>query len=278
MYLFIPFIWILINHVYKIMSMDCEYSSREYQVFLRPDLMINSFETGVMQVIDELVKIEDLKMIPFKVLQSSLKFKNVSFTQYVSDNNRPENDFYIRPVFKSRQKKITAPADIVMKISNIDPALACLQLKIAEDYLNSTVVKFELDIHTDNGKLTVKSAHSFTTSLSFDFDQISPVNLSSILINAGTVTRSGQPIIIVPDSLGKVTMQTAEFTISLAGKKFEAEIMHYPRIDDVKAEFSFKVKSTKVDSEVLRVAQQLVAYLSQLRTIALYAFIHSKDQ
>ncbi|CAF2521268.1 unnamed protein product [Rotaria sp. Silwood2] len=277
MLLFVPFVWILINHAHNIMSMDCEYTSREYQIVLRPDLLINSFETGVMKVIDELAKIEDAKIMPFKVSRSSLKFKNVPFTQYVLDNSRDKNDFYIRPVFKTRQKKIAEPADIVMKISNIDPALACVQLTVAEDYINNTITKFELDIHTNNGELTVKSARSFTTAMSFDFDQMSPVNLSSILIDADTITRSGQPIIIVPDSLGKVTMQTAEFNINLAGTKSNAEIMYYPKIGDVKTEFSFKVKGTKVDPEVIRVAQQLAAHLSQLRTIALYALIHPTD-
>jgi hypothetical protein len=46
--------------------MDCEYSSREYQVVLRPDLLIDSFETGVMRILDELTKTEDAKLFGSK--------------------------------------------------------------------------------------------------------------------------------------------------------------------------------------------------------------------
>ncbi len=59
MLLFPTFIWILIHHTYKILSMDCEYSLREYQVVLRPDLLMKSFENGVMRIVDELAKIEN---------------------------------------------------------------------------------------------------------------------------------------------------------------------------------------------------------------------------
>ena len=77
---------------HKIMSMDCEYSSREYQVVLRPDLVINSFETGVMRILNELTKIENIKTIQFKVSRSSLKFKDESLVQYILVNSRDSKD------------------------------------------------------------------------------------------------------------------------------------------------------------------------------------------
>ena len=95
--------------------MDYEYSSREYQVVLRSDLLVNSFEAGVTWILEELTKIEDSKTINFKVSRSSLKFKNVSVVRYVSDNNRDSKDFYIPVKFKSRKNKVDEPADIVMK-------------------------------------------------------------------------------------------------------------------------------------------------------------------
>ncbi len=46
--------------------MDCQYSSRDYQVVLRPDLLINAFEIGVMRIFDELTKTEDAKLFGSK--------------------------------------------------------------------------------------------------------------------------------------------------------------------------------------------------------------------
>ncbi len=58
----------------------------------------------------------------------------------------------------------------------------------------------------------------FTTDLSLEFDPTSAINISSILIYAAAkVTHSGQPLIIVPDSFGKITLQTMEFNVKLAG-------------------------------------------------------------
>jgi hypothetical protein len=130
MFLIVTFIWILIHHVHTITSLDCEYSSREYQVVLRPDLLVNSFDTGVTRILDELTKIENAKIIQFKVSKSSLQFKNVSLVNYIPGSNRDSNDFYIPPIFKSRRKATTEPADIVTKISNPDPALACVPLTV----------------------------------------------------------------------------------------------------------------------------------------------------
>lgn len=97
---------------------------------LRPESLIASFKTGVTHVLDELTKLEQAKTMDFKVSMSSLKFKNVSVTEYVSSNARDSADFYLPLRFKSRQKKANEPADIVMKTSNADPALACMPLKV----------------------------------------------------------------------------------------------------------------------------------------------------
>lgn len=112
------------------MSMDCEYSSYEYQVYLRSDLMVDSFKDGVMQVLDEFSTIEKKKIFPFKVSRSSLNYLNVSLTYYVLDNNRDINDFYVKPIFKSRKKKPSKPTDLVMKLSDIDPLAVCIKLTV----------------------------------------------------------------------------------------------------------------------------------------------------
>lgn len=277
MLLTIPLLWLLTLHIQKIMSMDCEYSSREYQVVLRPDLLMNSFENGVTRVIDELAKIEDAKTMKFKVSRSSLKYKNVTIVRYIPEESRDSDDFYIPIIFKSRRKKLNEPADIVFKISNPDPLLTCIPLMVAEDYVNSTKIKFELDIHGENGQLRSKSAHSYTIDLPLEFDQTIPINMSSILVDSATkITHSGQSIIVVPDSAGKVTMQTAEFNVNLAGQKSDAAIMYFRREDDIKAEFSFRVKGATVSREVLIVAQALTTQLSEIPTIALYALIQPK--
>lgn len=117
-------------HADQVLSLDCEYSSREYQVVLRPSIMMPAFKAGVTQVLDELTKIEQSGKMDFKVSVSSLKFKNVSFTEYVSSNIRDASDFYVPLRFKSRQKKVNEPADIVMKISNTDPEISCWPLKV----------------------------------------------------------------------------------------------------------------------------------------------------
>jgi hypothetical protein len=59
---------------------------------------------------------------------------------------------------------------------------------------------------------------SFTTDLSLEFDPTSAINISSILIDtAAKGTHSDQPLIIVPDFFGKITLQTVEFNVNLAG-------------------------------------------------------------
>jgi hypothetical protein len=111
--------------------MDCEYTSREYQVALRTEFMASSFKTAVSQVLDELTKIEQAQAIEFKVSVSSLKFKNVSVTEYILPVIRSTTDVNVPLRFKSRQKKASEPADIVMKTSNADPELACWPLKVS---------------------------------------------------------------------------------------------------------------------------------------------------
>ncbi|UJR29162.1 hypothetical protein I4U23_010376 [Adineta vaga] len=270
--------YILIIHIYGIMAMDCEYSSREYQVVLRPDLLINSFEAGVMRIFEELDRIEDAKRIPFKLSRSSLKFKNETLVSYTHDLSRNSEDFFIPITFKSRRKKPTEAADIVMKMSNADPAITCTPLTVSENYTNSTKIKFELDIHAENGFLRAQSAHSYTTDLSIDFNQTSSINISDILIDAATkMTYSQEPLIIVPKSTNKFVVQTAEFKINLANEKVGAMIMFYKKLDSIKSEFSFRIKGSTVDRKVLLVAQQLVIELSQITNIALYSLIQPRN-
>ncbi len=125
------FLWFAIFHDGYVLSMDCEYSSREYQVAIRPELLTTSFKNGINQILDELTKIERAQVIDFKVSVSSLKFKNVSVTEYIPASSRDSADFNVPLRFKSRQKKPSEPADIVMKTSNADPELACWPLKVS---------------------------------------------------------------------------------------------------------------------------------------------------
>lgn len=122
--------------------------------------------------------------------------------------------------------------------------------------------------------MTVGSASSYITDLPLDFDQTTPINLSSILPDVGKLTRSGQSFIIKPNSHGQTFMKSAEFTLNLAGQKSKAEIIFYQRLNNVKAEFSFRIKGKNVEPEALRVAKQLGSRLSKIRAIALYAIIH----
>ncbi len=129
--LFIIFFWCAVLHAGHVLSLNCEYSSREYQVVLRPEVLTASFKNGITQILDEFTKIEKARVIDFKVSVSSLKFKNVSVTEYVLPNTRDPADCNVPLRFKSRQKKANEPADIVMKTSNVDPELACWSLKVS---------------------------------------------------------------------------------------------------------------------------------------------------
>jgi len=123
--------WFLILHFGTgVFSLDCEYSSREYQVTIRPEILKNSFKSGITLILDELTKIEKDPEVDFKVSLSSLKYKNVSVTEYILPSTRDVTDLYVPLRFKSRQKKANEPADIVMKTSNADPELACLSLDV----------------------------------------------------------------------------------------------------------------------------------------------------
>ena len=123
-------LWFVLLHIEYVSSLDCEYTSREYQVVLRPTIMVPSFRNGVDQVLDELNKIEKSQELDFKVSLSSLKYKNVSVSEYIPSDSRDETDFNVPLRFKSRRKKVDEPADIVMKTSNVDPELACWTLKV----------------------------------------------------------------------------------------------------------------------------------------------------
>lgn len=129
-----------------------------------------------------------------------------------------------------------------------------------------------MDVYAENGRILPKSAISYTIDLPFDFQQTSTINLSKYLPNAATeLSVSGLPLIIVPDLIGLVTMQTAEFDIRLLGEKFQASIFLLQRASGLQTEFSFKIKDTNVDWEVLLAAQQLIAKISQIPSIAQFA-------
>ena len=108
-----------------------------------------------------------------------------------------------------------------------------------------------------------------------DFKQTTPVNLSKYLTNAASkLTRSSLPLIVVPDYIGLVTMQTAEFDIRLLGQKLEASIFLLQRSTGLQTEFSFKIKDTDVNWQILLAAQQLIGLLSQITPIAQFASTH----
>lgn len=129
-----------------------------------------------------------------------------------------------------------------------------------------------MDIYAENGRILAKTAISYTIDLSLDFKQTSTINLSKYLPNAATqLTRSGLPLIIVPDHIGLVTMQTVEFDIRLLGQKFEASIFLLQRSSGLQTEFSFKVQDENLNHEVLLAAQQLIGTLSKISSIAQFA-------
>lgn len=108
-----------------VLSMDCKYSSREYQVVLRPELLTAPFKNGLTIVLDELTNIERADVIDFKV----------SVSEYIPANSRDPADFNIPLRFKSRRKKSNEPAGIVMETSNVDPKLACWTLDVSEFFI-----------------------------------------------------------------------------------------------------------------------------------------------
>lgn len=104
------------------------------------------------------------------------------------------------------------------------------------------------------------------------FDRTSAINISKYLVDAASqFTRCGLPIIIVPDAIGLVTMQTAEFNIRLVGQKLEATIFLLQRSSGLQSEFSFKIKGTNVDWQVLLASQQLIADMSRRSSIAQFS-------
>ncbi len=127
-------------------------------------------------------------------------------------------------------------------------------------------------MYGENGRILPKTGHSFTIDLPLSFDQLSSINISSYLPKAATkLTRSGRSIIVVPDPIGRVTMQTAEFNIRVAGEQLKAEIFLLQRASGMQSEFSFKVKDGSAVRDILLVSEQLVAEISRMSTIALFA-------
>ncbi len=127
-------------------------------------------------------------------------------------------------------------------------------------------------MYAENARIIAKTAQSYTIDLPLGFDRTSSINISKFLTNAASkLTHSGLPLIIVPDSIGLVTMQTAEFDIRLLGQKFEATVFLLQRESGLQSEFSFKIKDENVDWEILLAAQHLIAEMSKIPSIALFA-------
>ena len=250
---------------------DCEYTSREYQVVLKPEILsgANSFADGVSLVLDELQSIENAGLIDFKVSRSSLNVKNVTSAKYAAEDR---DDLQMKITMKSREKKADEPADFVLKFSNADPTLACVSLKIADAYSDYAEKKVELDFHVANGKVMTKSATSYSIDMppNEKFTQSTHVNLSSIFTNsAQKLTYSGRAVIAQPAGLS--IQQTAEFNIRLAGSKFKASIILLEIGEKSKVEFSFRIKGNDIGENILSTAQEFASALSLASSVALFA-------
>jgi hypothetical protein len=247
--------------------LECEHSSREYQVILRPEIMsgANSFAQGVTAVIDELAAIEKAGVINFNISRSSLKITNVTVVKYQA---LIPNDLLLTIQLKSRKKKLDQPADFVFKVSNADPILACVPLSVANAYANFTEVKFELDFYATNGKAMSKSAMSYKITPEVDtFSSFARVNTTLLLTNAGkTLTYSGNDIIAVPNVYE--VQFTAEFDVRLANKKHEATIFLLKNDGELQCEFSVRIKGNDVNPDSLIVAEQVINLISLVQSIA----------
>lgn len=105
-----------------------------------------------------------------------------------------------------------------------------------------------------------------------EFDQTTPIDISKYLVNAAEeLTKSGRPLIVVPDHLGLVTMQTAEFDIRILGEKLEATIFLLQRANAWQTEFSFKLEKEDFKWDILLAAQKLIAEMSRIQSIAQFA-------
>ena len=132
--------------------------------------------------------------------------------------------------------------------------------------------KFELDVYAENGRIIAKTAHSFTVDPAMKYDQLASINMSKVFVDLSSqLTRSGEPLIVVPDPLGAVPMQTAEFDMRLGNEKVKATIFLLQRITGFQSEFSFKVKDETVGRQVLLASQQLMVELSRSSSVALFA-------
>ncbi|CAF1640650.1 unnamed protein product, partial [Didymodactylos carnosus] len=188
-----------VDHV--LLAISCNYpsyTSREYQVILNPKLFTspNSFSDGVNLVLDYLGKIENDALINFTLVNSSLSINNESLVDYMPEN---VNDMKIPVSYKSRIKP-GKPADIVFKISNSDPALVYRkQFRIADEFINSSKTKFELDTYATNGKTSSHCSYAVSVDLLETSSSLSSINISSIFPDASSfVTYSDSPIIIRP--------------------------------------------------------------------------------
>lgn len=269
---YLTFILFLLSAIFVYgKSLECNYTSREYQIVLKPDIVSgrNTFSHGVLLVLDELDAMEQSGLIDFTVSRSSLKFKNITSAKYLSQSTE---DLTMKITMKSRQKNTSEQADFVLKFSNADPNLACVPLTINNIYVDHTEMKFELDFHAVNGKVMTKSAMSYTVDMpsKVKFTQTLPVNLSTIFVNsAQKLTYSGRHIVGQP--VDQILQETAEFYLRLSSTKIKASITLIGSNEDARAEFSFRIKDHDVTDQVLSTAQKLASELSRVSTIALFA-------
>lgn len=262
---------ILIIAVFMGFGYGCQYSSREYQVMLNPEIFAQegSFFNGVHKVVDFLTVIERNGSINFQVSRSSLKFNNISIVNYESQN---QNDLKLPIIMKSRRKQADQLADFVLKISSADPELACVQLDARGIYDVGLEHKVEMDFHAYQGKVMAKTATSYTINEPnlFRNDQYIDVNVSSLFTDASKkLTYSNHEIIANPLASG--IQLTAEFNIRFNDEKFKGSIFLLDIGNRRKCEFSFRIKGDNISKEILQTAQEFAAQVSGISAITMNA-------
>ena len=120
--------------------------------------------------------------------------------------------------------------------------------------------------------MSSKTGYSHRIDLPLEFDQTTPIDISQYLVNAAQeLTQSGLPLIVVPDHLGLVTMQTAEFDICILGEKFKGTIFLLQRANAWQTEFSFKLDKEDFKPDLLLASQKLIGEMSRIQSIAQFA-------
>ena len=124
----------------------------------------------------------------------------------------------------------------------------------------------------ENGRIIPKTGHSFVASPIIGMGANSAINISEFIVDvASKLTVSGESVIVVPDAVGTVTQQVAEFDIRVRGEKFKATVFLLQRITGLESKFSFKDKGEPVDWEILLASQKVIAEISRISSIALFA-------